>query len=74
VVVGLLSSAITVFVYGRIIVLMYFTDSQSDAVTVVTPSVMTTIAITFGAALTLVLGVYPSVLLQIAGNSSQFLR
>ncbi|MEO7058305.1 MAG: NADH-quinone oxidoreductase subunit NuoN, partial [Lapillicoccus sp.] len=42
VVVGLLSSAITVFVYGRIIVLMYFTDSQSDAVTVVTPSVMTT--------------------------------
>ncbi len=74
VVVGLLASAVTVFVYVRIIVLMYFTDSQNDAVAVVTPSVMTTIAITFGAAMTLVLGVWPTELLQLSASASQFLR
>ena len=74
VVVGLLASAVTVFVYVRIIVLMYFTDSQNDAVAVVTPSVMTKIAITFGAAMTLVLGVWPTELLQLSASASLFLR
>ncbi len=74
VIVGLLSSAVTVFVYARVIVLMYFTEAQNDAVTVVTPSWMTKSAIGFGALFTLVLGVAPSALLQLAGNASQFLR
>jgi NADH-quinone oxidoreductase subunit N len=74
VVVGLLCSAITVFVYVRVIVLMYFSDSQSDSVGVVTPSALTQVAIGFGALLTLVLGVAPSSLLLLAGNASQFLR
>lgn len=74
VVIGLLASAVTVYVYMRIIVLMYFTDAQSDVVAVVTPSAMTTIAITFGAALTLVLGVWPSELLQLSTSASLFLR
>ena len=77
VVVGLLSSAVTVFVYVRVIVLMYFTDSPvsaSNGVAVVSPSAMTTVAITFGTIVTLVLGVWPTQLLQLAGDASQFLR
>ena len=74
VVIGLLSSAVTVFVYVRIIVLMYFTEAQNDSVAVVTSSWMTKTAIGVGAVLTLVLGVAPSALLQLAGDASQFLR
>ncbi|MEP6628836.1 MAG: NADH-quinone oxidoreductase subunit NuoN [Lapillicoccus sp.] len=74
VVVGLLCSAITVFVYVRVIVLMYFNDPQDDTVGVVTPSALTQTAIGFGTLLTLVLGVAPSSLLLLAGNASQFIR
>ena len=38
---ALLCSAITVFVYVRVIVLMYFSDAQGDTVGVVTPSALT---------------------------------
>ena len=74
VIVGLLCSAITVFVYVRVIVLMYFSDAQGDTVGVVTPSALTQVAIGAGALLTLVLGVAPSSLLLLADNASQFLR
>jgi len=74
VIVGLLCSAITVFVYVRVIVLMYFNDAQGDTVGVVTPSALTQVAIGAGALLTLVLGVAPSSLLLLADNASQFLR
>lgn len=74
VVVGLLASAITVFVYVRVIVLMYFTDSHSETVGVVNPSVMTKVAIGFGALFTLVLGIAPSSLLILADNAAQFVR
>ena len=74
VVIGLLCSAITVFVYVRVIVLMYFTDSPGQTVGVVNPSFMTKAAIGIGALFTLVLGVAPSSLLLLAGNASQFLR
>jgi NADH-quinone oxidoreductase subunit N len=73
VIVGLLCSAITVFVYVRVIVLMYFSDPQSDTVGVVTPSGLTQTAIGLGALLTLVLGIAPSSLLLLAGNASQFI-
>ena len=74
VIVGLLCSAITVFVYVRVIVLMYFDEAPDDTVGVVTPSALTQVAIGLGTLLTLVLGVAPSSLLLLAGNASQFLR
>ena len=74
VVVGLLCSAITVFVYVRIIVLMYFTESTSDEVAVVDGAWMTKTTVAVGALLTLVLGVAPSLVLLLANNASQFLR
>ena len=74
VIIGLLASAVTVFVYVRVIVLMYFTDAQGDSVGVVTPSLMTQVAVGLGALFTLVLGIAPSSLLTLADNAAQFLR
>lgn len=72
VVVGVLASAVTAFVYVRLIVLMYFTEPV-EGVVALTPSVPSTVAITLGVAITLVAGVAPTWLLQLAGNASQFL-
>ena len=59
----------------RLIVLMYFTEvpGDDDVVVVLTPSIGSTVAITAGVAATVVLGIVPSFLLEIASNASQFL-
>jgi NADH-quinone oxidoreductase subunit N len=74
VVVGVLSSAIAAFVYVRIIVLMYFSEPAGDTVRAVSPSIVTTLAVTVGVLVTFVLGVFPSPLLDLAARSSLFLR
>jgi len=74
VLIGLLSSAVTVFVYARIIVLMYFTDSSDDDVVVVEPSPWTTATIAVGTVLTVLLGVVPAAVLDVAERASQFIR
>ncbi|MBC7560017.1 MAG: NADH-quinone oxidoreductase subunit NuoN [Dermatophilaceae bacterium] len=73
-VVGVLASAIAAFVYVRVIVLMYFTESGGDSVRVVPPSILTSAAVTIGVAMTLVLGVVPAPLLDLASRSALFLR
>ncbi len=73
-VIGVLSSAIAAFVYVRIIVLMYFSEPAGDTVRAVSPSVVTTLAVAIGVLVTLVLGVLPSPLLDLAARSSLFLR
>lgn len=73
VVVGVLASAVTAFVYFRLIVLMYFSDPV-DGVVALQPSVPSTIAISIGVIVTLVAGVAPAAILQLAGNASQFLQ
>jgi NADH-quinone oxidoreductase subunit N len=75
VVIAVLASAITAFVYVRLIVLMYFTEVPGDdeVVVVLTPSIGSTVAITAGVAATVVLGIVPGFLLEIASNASQFL-
>ncbi len=73
-VVGVLCSAITVFVYARIIVLMFFSDAPDDSVQVVTPSVATTFSIAIGTMITLALGIVPSALLDLADRASLFVR
>ncbi|MGO4341987.1 NADH-quinone oxidoreductase subunit NuoN [Pedococcus sp. 2YAF34] len=74
VVIGVLCSVITAFVYVRLIVLMYFTEAPAgEAVVAETASAYTTIAITVGTLVTLVLGVLPTQVLDLAERSSQFL-
>jgi NADH-quinone oxidoreductase subunit N len=72
-VIGVLCSAITVFVYVRIIVMMYFTAPTENAVHVVSPSILGKVGIGFGAAMTLALGVAPASLFTLAEKASQFL-
>ncbi|NUT92336.1 MAG: NADH-quinone oxidoreductase subunit NuoN [Saccharothrix sp.] len=67
VVVALIASAVAAFFYLRVIVLMYFSEPAADGPTVSVPGAMTTVAITLGAAVTLVLGVWPSFALDWAG-------
>jgi NADH-quinone oxidoreductase subunit N len=73
-VVGVLASAIAAFVYVRVVVLMYFTEPAGDSVRVVSPSILTSAAVTVGVAMTLVLGVVPGPLLDLASRSALFLR
>ena len=74
VVVGVLASAVAAFFYLRIVVLLFFTEPTNDTVTVVIPSIMTSLAITISALVTVVLGVYPSLLLNTAQSFANFLK
>ncbi|GLY13272.1 NADH-quinone oxidoreductase subunit NuoN [Kineosporia rhizophila] len=73
VLVGVAASAIAVFFYIRVIVLMYFNDSVGDAVTVTRPGALTIFAVGVGVVATIGLGVLPAAALQLANSSSVFL-
>jgi NADH-quinone oxidoreductase subunit N len=72
-IVGVVCSAIAAFFYIRVIVLMYFSTPADDATAVATPSALTTVAIGVGALMTVLLGVVPGPLLDLASRSSQFI-
>jgi NADH-quinone oxidoreductase subunit N len=74
VVVGVIASAIAAFFYVRIIVLMFFSEPAVDGPAVAIPSVFTTAAVALGAAFTVLLGVAPQPLLDLADRASVFLR
>jgi NADH-quinone oxidoreductase subunit N len=74
VVIGVLASAIAAFFYIRIIVLMFFSEPAADGPTVAVPSFFTTSAVAAGVAVTVVLGVAPQPLLDLADHASVFLR
>jgi NADH-quinone oxidoreductase subunit N len=74
VVVGVLSSAIAAFFYIRVIVMMYFAEDNGDSLTVVIPSSLTSIAIWVSGGVTLVLGVYPTPVLNAINTLATFIR
>jgi NADH-quinone oxidoreductase subunit N len=74
VIAGVLSSAIAVFFYSRVVLMLFFAEAKNDSVSVVIPSILTQIAIAICAAVTLILGVAPSLLLNGAVSFAQFLR
>ncbi len=71
VVVGLVASAIAAFFYVRVIVLMFFSEPAAEGPVIVRPSVLTYGAIGIGTAVTLVLGVAPQPLLDLANHAAQ---
>ena len=73
VVIGVLASAVTAFVYVKLIVLMYFTEPAGDDVVALTPSIGSAVAITIGVVATVVAGVLPSIGLDLAASSASFL-
>ncbi len=74
VVAGVIASAIAAFFYVRVIVLMFFNEPAADGPTVAVPSVLTTVAVTLGLAVTVVLGVWPGPFLELANEASVLVR
>ncbi|AOW91950.1 NADH-quinone oxidoreductase subunit N [Rhodococcus sp. WMMA185] len=72
VIVGVISSAIAAFFYVRVIVLMFFTEPESDSPTVVVPSLLTSAAIALGVLVTVVLGILPQSVLDLADHAAVF--
>jgi NADH-quinone oxidoreductase subunit N len=74
VVIAVLASIITAFVYVRVIVLMFFSDPVGEGPTVAMPSVLTVAVIATGVVVTVVLGVLPDPVLDLARDAGAFLR
>lgn len=74
VVIGVLASAVAVYFYARVIVLMFFADAPADAPEFRPPSALTVIAIAVPLAVTFVLGTFPQPVLDLVGAASTFLR
>nr|MCU0265796.1 NADH-quinone oxidoreductase subunit NuoN [Actinomycetes bacterium] len=74
VIVGVLASAVAAFFYVRIIVVMFFSEPAADGPTVAVPSLLTQAAVTIGVVVTILLGVLPQPVLDLADRASTFLR
>jgi NADH-quinone oxidoreductase subunit N len=70
VVVAVVASAIAAFFYLRVVVLMYFSPATPDGPTVGVPGLPTTIVLAITAAATLVLGVLPGAVLDLAEQAA----
>jgi proton-translocating NADH-quinone oxidoreductase chain N len=70
VVIGVISSAILAFPYVRVIVLMFFSEPAPEGPVVVRPSAYTGLAVAIGAAATIVLGIIPQPLLNLANHAA----
>lgn len=74
VIIGVLASAIAAFFYVRVIVLMYFSEPTGQGTTVIPAGFPTTFVVTMGVAVTILLGVFPGLVLDLAEQSAAFLR
>jgi NADH-quinone oxidoreductase subunit N len=70
--VALLASAVAAFFYVRVIVLMYFSEPAVDGPTVGVPGLPTTIVLAVTVAATVLLGVYPGAVLDLARSAATF--
>ena len=68
VIVGVISSAIALFFYLRVILIMFFKEATDETVTVAIPSFMVRTGIIICFLATLVLGVYPNLLFDVANT------
>jgi NADH-quinone oxidoreductase subunit N len=71
VVVAVVTSAVAAFFYVRVIVLMFFQEPVADGPFVVSRAWATNLAVVIGTAATLVLGVAPQPLLDLANTAAQ---
>jgi NADH-quinone oxidoreductase subunit N len=74
VVIAVLLSVVATFFYLRVIVVMYFSDPVGDGPTVAVPSILTAVVIAVGLAATVVLGIVPGPVLDLAANAGSFVR
>ena len=74
VVVAVILSAVAAFFYARVIVLMFFSEPVGEGPVVMMPSILTTIVIAVGFAATVILGIFPGPVLDLAATAGQFIR
>jgi NADH-quinone oxidoreductase subunit N len=72
--VAILASVISVFFYVRVIMLMFFNETEGASASVTIPSPLTSVTIAVCVVLTLLLGVVPGPVLDLAGNAGSFIR
>jgi len=70
VVMALLFSAVAAFYYVRIVVMMYFAEPPENAPTVAIPGWTSSVALTVGAAVTVLLGVFPQPIIDLATKAA----
>jgi len=70
VIVGVLSSAIAAFFYVRVIVLMFFSEPVPDGPEVIVPSLFTGTAVGLGVVATVLLGIVPQPVLDLANHAA----
>ncbi|MEU4830643.1 NADH-quinone oxidoreductase subunit NuoN [Streptosporangium sp. NPDC023615] len=73
VVVGVVTSAIAAFFYVRVIVLMFFNEPSADGPSIAVPTVGTSAVVALAAAATVVLGVFPQPVLDLADQAASAL-
>jgi NADH-quinone oxidoreductase subunit N len=71
-VVAVVTSAVAAFYYLRVVVLMYFSTPAPDGPTIGVPGAPTTAVLAVTAAATLVLGIVPGAVLDLAQSSAHF--
>ncbi len=74
VIVGVIASGVAAYFYVRVIVSMFFTEATDDTPHVVTPGILSKAAIAVCAAVTVVLGIFPQPLLDLADHAAQLLH
>jgi NADH-quinone oxidoreductase subunit N len=74
VVVGVIASMVLAFPYLRVIVLMYLSEPLEDGPTVVIPGFYTAAALMVGVLATVLLGVVPQSMLELASSAAEFVR
>ena len=72
VVIALIASAVAAFFYLRIVVLMYFSEPAEEGPTIALPSPLTMTALAVGVAATIILGVVPQPVLDLADRVPLF--
>jgi NADH-quinone oxidoreductase subunit N len=74
VIVGVVTSAVAAFFYARVVVMMFFQEPAADGPEVARLRPLTSAALGVCLAATIVLGVVPELVVDIAGRSELFVR
>lgn len=74
VVAAVLTSALAAFFYIRVIVVMFFSEPEGEGPSVALPSLATSVTIGFGVLATVILGVLPGPMLDLAAHAGEFIR
>ncbi|MBY0390497.1 MAG: NADH-quinone oxidoreductase subunit NuoN [Mycobacterium pseudokansasii] len=74
VIIGVIASGVAAYFYVRVIVLMFFTEGTDDTPQVVAPGVLSKAAIAVCALVTVVLGIIPQPVLDLAEHAAQLLH